>query len=95
MPATYSVTFPEYFDEYAHEIEAKGYFADLPVSYTGRVLRPVFYDPPRLAQEINDATATGAVFAVPLLAVVPAVTRDNIIAALDELAAGRFSDFGA
>lgn len=92
MAIEYAVEFPDYFDEYADEIKAKGYFADLVVSFGGRRLRPTFYDRFRFDQECDDAFAGGEpFFTAPLLIVLPEVTRERITAAIDDLAAGDFA----
>lgn len=49
-----------------------------------------------LAQECDDAFASNnAYFSAPTMIVVPVVTRANIVAAVDALAAGGFADLGA
>jgi hypothetical protein len=89
----FSIIFPDYFADYATEIEAKGYFADLLIDFGDTHLRPNFYDLPRLTQECEDAFKTGqSHFSVANLIVLPAVTRENIEKAIRELAMGGFAD---
>ncbi|MGH3886013.1 MAG: hypothetical protein ACRDSZ_05465 [Pseudonocardiaceae bacterium] len=96
MTTHYSINFPSYYDDHSSEIEAKGYFADLTVRFEGTEIRPTIYDAVRLAQECNDAFASnGTYFSAPMMIIVPAVTRANIVAAIDALAAGGFADLGA
>jgi hypothetical protein len=88
---SYVVHFPYYFDEREWEVTAKGWFSDLLVEYGDRVYRPVFYDPTRLAQEIADeVTSAREYFIAQNLVVVRAVTRSNIVAALDGLSERHF-----
>ncbi|MET7339616.1 hypothetical protein [Nonomuraea sp. NPDC005650] len=56
------------------------------VEWNGRHIRPVFYDPVRLGQEIADTFARGeAYFREPNLIVVQATTRDHMQAAVEGL----------
>jgi hypothetical protein len=86
----FEIEFPDYFDKFASETEAKGYFADLTIVAQGRRYRPLFYDVTRFHQEIGDAlTATGW-FSEANVMVIPAVTRDQIVSAVNKLAEGDF-----
>lgn len=90
---SYSASFPEYFDDYAAEIEAKGYFADLIINIGHDRVRPTIYDPVRFAQECQDAFASGTpYFAASCMIIVPSVTRPYIEAAVTALAARGFED---
>ena len=83
----YEVSFPDYFDSYAGAIEAKGFFADVAVTVGELHYKPVFYDGVRLRQEYEDQFAHKAIaFSEPNLVIIPAVTRQNIEAAIHELA---------
>jgi hypothetical protein len=85
--AGYRINFPEYFDDYATEIEAKGYFDDLTVEAGATRYKPLFYDTVRVRQEYEDHLASGAAaFAERNLVVLPKVIRATIEAAIDELA---------
>jgi hypothetical protein len=87
MNVAYRINFPEYFDDYATEIEAKGYFDDLTVDAGGARYKPLFYDTARLRQEYEDHLRGGAAaFAERNLVVLPKVTKATIEAAIDELA---------
>jgi hypothetical protein len=77
---------PDDFDDYAWEVEAKGWFEGIMVEWNGRHIRPVFYDPVRLGQEIADTFARGeAYFREPNLIVVQATTRDYMQSAVEGL----------
>ncbi len=87
----YSLEFPSYYEDAAAEIEAKGFFEHATITVGARRLRPVFYDPIRLRQEIDDAIAQG-LFAEPGIVVVPSATRAEIERAVESLARPGFSD---
>ncbi len=85
---------PDYFDEQAPFIESKGWFADVLIEWDGRRYRPVFYDPVRLRQVVDDELASGAgIFREPNLVVIDRVTRDCMEAAITALIGGDFSMF--
>jgi hypothetical protein len=67
--------FPSEFDDYAWEVEAKGWLDGVEVVWEGAVIRLTVYDPVRLAQEIEEEVAASRVLAFSNLVVVPAVTR--------------------
>jgi hypothetical protein len=91
VDVSYTIIFPDYFDDYAPEIEGKGYFADVAVEATGRRYRPVFYDTVRFSQEYEDHLSGGAAgFVEPNVVVVRTVTRGHIEAAVAELARAEF-----
>ncbi|HEY4020905.1 MAG TPA: hypothetical protein VGM75_19600 [Pseudonocardiaceae bacterium] len=93
MAVYYTIEFPDYFADYAVEIEAKGYFADLAITFQGREIRPTFYDLDRFTQECEDAFESGrAYYAAPMLVVVRRVVREEIVATVEALAAGDFAD---
>ena len=87
----FEIHFPEYFDKYASETEAKGYFADVTVLAGGRRYRPVFYDAIRFQQEMRDALEARGAFSERNVVIVPSVTRDQIVSAIGELAASDFA----
>jgi hypothetical protein len=81
-----TMRWPDDFDEYAWEVEARGWFEGVVVEWNGRHLRPVFYDPVRLGQEIADAFAQGkAYFRESNLIVVQATTRNHMQTAVENL----------
>jgi hypothetical protein len=74
----YSFVLPEDFDDYAFEVESKGWFAEARLSLSGRQYRLSFYDSVRLRQEIEDELRRGNIFFEPNLVVVQSVTRRNM-----------------
>jgi hypothetical protein len=91
----YRVLFPPWFDEQAGlEMPLKGYLQDVEVAFDeGISYRLYFMDPVRLSQDAESEFETGRkVFAEPGLVVIPEVTRDNILAAVEQLLADRFFD---
>jgi hypothetical protein len=91
MSRSFTTHFPNDFDDYAEEIEAKGYFADLLIESEGVRYKPIFYDTVRFRQEYEDHLDRGAAaFAERNIVLVKAVTRASVEAAVDELARGGF-----
>lgn len=73
-----SLVFPEGFDDYAFEVEAKGWFLGATFAFLGKKHRMTFYDPVRLRQAIEKELQRGSVFFEPNLVVVSSVTRQNM-----------------
>jgi hypothetical protein len=91
MSLDYLIRFPDYFDDYATEIEAKGYFADLVIEAGGLKYIPVLYDKVRVRQEYEDHLAGGAAaFAERNLVILSTITREQIEAGVSELARTEF-----
>lgn len=85
--------FPEGFDDFAWEAEAKGWLPGVRVRVGDRAYTLTFYDPVRLAQDLEEALEQRVVFAERNLLVLKEVTRANIVAAVAEIAAnGGWSD---
>ena len=83
------------FDERAaFEAEARGYCAGVSVEFEdGRRFPVVFYDPVRLAQDLQDETEAGYPFiSEPGLIIVADVTRANMEAAVAKLTRESFFD---
>jgi hypothetical protein len=80
---------PTDFDDYAWEVESKGYFWDASVRIGVRVVPVAFYEPTRLAQDIADELAAGRAFTASRLIVLERVTlegmRDAVARAPSEL----------
>ena len=72
------MTWPPDFESYSWEVESKGRLSELEILSEGKTIRPVFYDPARLAQDVVDEVTRSGVFAEPNLVVIPAVTREII-----------------
>ena len=81
----YSIVFPEGFDEYAREVQSKGWFPDARLVAFGQQFRITFYDPVRLSQEIQDKIQRGSVFFEPNLVVVQSLTRQSMEKAVELL----------
>jgi hypothetical protein len=89
----YEVHFPEYFDEQAPFIEAKGWFADLKITTNNLVIQPVFYDPVRFGQECIDAVNSDQGYlAERRLVIVKSVTRENILNAIERMSTSGFKE---
>jgi len=73
--------------------EAKGWI-DVTVRSASDQTAITFYDPTRLAQEVQSAMAQSGYFAERALVVVPIPTRDAIEAAATALARRNFVDVG-
>ena len=80
-----SLVFPQGFDDYASEVESKGWFAEATLTFLGKKHWMTFYDPVGLRQEIEDELQRGSVFFEPNLVVVPSVTRQNMEKAVKTL----------
>jgi hypothetical protein len=81
----YSLVFPQEFDDYAWEVESKGWFASAKLTFLEKQYQITFYDPVRLRQTVEDELQSESVFFEPNLVVVPAVTRENMEKAIDFL----------
>jgi hypothetical protein len=80
-----SLIFPDGFEQYARELESKGYFSEARLEFQGRRYQLTFYDPARLGQDIEEVLQRGGIFFEPNLVVVPAVTRQNMEKAATQL----------
>ncbi len=85
---TCQLEFPDDFDDFAWEVEAKGWIQGVVAIVNHRRYALTFYDPIRLAQDIENELGSGAVFFERNLVVVPSVTRTHMEAAVDVLARG-------
>jgi hypothetical protein len=83
--SNFAFVLPADFDDYEWEVEAKGWFSEARVTASGKHYRLNFYDPVRLAQEIESELQRGDVFFEPNLVVVPAVTKSNMERAVELL----------
>jgi hypothetical protein len=80
---------PEDFDDYAWEIESKGVFWDVRLRYEGREYPLTFYEPQRLAQDVQDQLEERPIFFERNIVVVRKVTRAAMDVAAKELVRGR------
>jgi hypothetical protein len=78
----FEIEFPEGFDDYAWEVESKGWLSGVVVTIGDRRFSVTVYDPIRLAQEIRDAMDRSGAFFEHNLLVVPIVTRAHVQAGI-------------
>ena len=89
------VFFPDWFDERAEwEAERKGWLPGVEIETGDGSRYPVtFFDPVRLAQDLEEMTRHGTpVFIEIGLVVIPTITRVAILQAVPELVRQRFFD---
>jgi hypothetical protein len=78
---------PQYFDEYAWEVESKGWLQGVIATIDGRRYLLTFYDPTRLSQDIEEQLVREQCFFEPNLIVVRSVTREYIEASVAAIVA--------
>jgi hypothetical protein len=78
----YEIDFGDSFAQYEWETEAKGWF-DARVRVGQSEVMISFYDPVRLAQEIQDALDHSGLFFERNVVVIPKVNRENMEKAMD------------
>jgi hypothetical protein len=89
----YKIEFPERFDEFAWEAEVKGWLQGVVVTIDGRRYKVTFYDPTRLAQDIESELQEKSVFWESNVLVIPSVTPAHIQKAVEAIAkAGGYVD---
>jgi hypothetical protein len=94
VPLAAQVVHPASMDDHDWAMtEAKGW-TEVTIRWSGREKAITFYDPTRQAQEVQDAMTQPGYFAERAIAVVPAVTREAIEAALALMAQREFADVG-
>ncbi|CAM4095574.1 hypothetical protein [Corallococcus exiguus] len=85
--------FPPGFEDYAWEVEAKGWLPGVVAVIHGRRYTLTVYDPARLTQGVDEALKGGRAFLERNLVVVASVTRERIVSAIQEIfQTGRVSD---
>jgi hypothetical protein len=93
---THGIEFPEGFDDYAWEAEAKGRLQGTIVIINQQRYRVTFYDPTRLSQDIEGELTGSAAFLehnLVVIPVIPSVTRTHVEKAIDFIAeTGRHGD---
>jgi hypothetical protein len=82
----YGIDFPEGFDEFEWEAEAKGWLQGAVVTINRRRYRVTFYDPIRLAQDIEDELQEKSVYLESNVLVVASITREQMRAAVEVVA---------
>lgn len=78
----YRVILPDDFDEYAWEVEKKGWFDSAYVEFDGLKIRLSIYDQTRLKQEVEYAISSARLFFEKNILVVSTVSRDSIEASV-------------
>ncbi len=74
----HTLDFPTSYDEYASEVDSKGWFGEATFEFSGKHYRLNFYDPVRLQQEIDSEIQRVHFYFEPNLVVVPSLTRQNM-----------------
>lgn len=89
----YKLELPDDFDDYAWEVESKGWFSGATALFGGRRFELVFYDPARLSQDIKDELDEGVAFLERNLLVVKSVDRNHMEKAIEFIArTGKYID---
>lgn len=84
------LSLPDDFEDYAWEVEAKGVFWDARIVLGSLDLPVTFYDPARLAQDVQEDVKVQRSFAVRNLIVVGRLTIEEMTAAVAALPPGFF-----
>jgi len=82
----YELVWPADFDDYAWEVECKGWFPGLGIVIEGEVIQLTIYDPVRLGQDIEMELGLYGSSMFRRVIVVDTVTRENIEKAIAGLA---------
>jgi hypothetical protein len=89
----YQILFDDDFDAYAWELELKGYF-DTNIKFETSIIPISFYDPVRLAQEVESTLVATGIFFERNIVVIPKITRMDIESAIERLnASGGLQSF--
>ncbi len=88
----WSIQVAAYLDEEPEMAESKGWLGGSIVLIDGRRIPVTFYDPARLAQNVEAAVRTRGYFSEGALVVVPSITRANIEKAVAAIAEQGWSE---
>lgn len=88
MP-THTLHFPAGYEQHTLLVEQEGWLSDVVANFDGRSYRLTFYNPKRLAQDIEAEHRRAAVFVRQNLVVVSATTRSAMLDAAEEIATTR------
>jgi len=89
----YKLELPDDFNDYAWEVESKGWFSGAIAVLGGCRYRVAFYDPTRLSQDIEDELDENVAFLERNLLVIKSVDRNNMEKAIEFLAkSGKYID---
>ena len=83
----YDLIWPDGFEDYAWQLEAKGRCSGVVIKVGGRSVKPVFYDPVRLKQDLDEEISSKRYFLERNLIVLETVSREAIEAVVRDLAA--------
>jgi hypothetical protein len=82
----YELILPPDFDDYAWEVESKGWFSGAVVKFSGKKYSLNFYDSSRLSQEIADELSAHPMFVEDNLVVLESIDRSHMEKAVESLA---------
>jgi hypothetical protein len=85
MNLSFTLHLPHDFDDYEHEVEAKGYFSEAILEVNEQKYKLTFYDLVRLEQDVSETLRTTPVFTEKNLLIVPSVTRKDMLNASEYL----------
>lgn len=89
----YKLELPDDFEDYAWEVESKGWFSGAIALLGGSRYKVVFYDPTRLSQDIKDELDESVAFLERNLMIVKTVDRNNMEKAIEFIAkTGKYAD---
>jgi hypothetical protein len=91
-PPEVQVVYPDVMDDYDWAVTGDKGWIEVMVRWARGEKTITFYDPSRLAQEVQRATAQRGYFAEPTVAVVPYLTKEAIEAAVTIMAGRDFVD---
>ena len=83
--SSFSLDLPGDFEDYAWEVEAKGWFSEARIIVAERLYRINFYDLPRLTQQVESEFERGRIFFEPNLVIVQSITRVHMEQAVEAL----------
>jgi len=81
----YELELPSDFTDYEWEVESKGWFDNVGLSFNGKRYKLSFYDPARLNQEAEDEIYSSSYFFEQNLIVIRSVNAKNMRTAIENL----------
>ena len=82
---SYELNLPSDFNDYEWEVESKGWFDNVHLSFSGKQYKLCFYDPARLNQETEDEIDSSSYFFEQNLIVIRPVNAKNMRIAIEGL----------
>ncbi|MEH6629954.1 MAG: hypothetical protein V7776_03975 [Halopseudomonas aestusnigri] len=93
MP-NFEIHFSTDFSEYEWEIEAKGWYGDLPVTWRGKLYMLNFFDPVRLNQDLQGELEQNSIALLLNTVIIDRLTKNGITEAVSKLVnSGELSEF--